>query len=65
MNKIGRVYDMGNELRPLGSGINIRYTTKDHLEYGEKNGYYRTYEECGEWICRQFDKINIISITDK
>ena len=54
-----------DKLRPETGSIKIIYTIKEHPEYGEKTGHHGTYEDFGEWLCRQFDKISIINITDK
>lgn len=54
-----------NKLKPLSGEIKIVYTIKEHPEHGEKTSRHRTYEDFGEWICRQFDKINIVGISDK
>jgi len=54
-----------NKLRPLDGKIKVVYIIKEHPEYGEKTSYHGTYEDFGEWICRQFNKINIINISDK
>ena len=54
-----------NRLKPLSGTIKIRYTIKEHPRYGVKTGHFNTYEDFGEWLCRQYDKINIINISDK
>lgn len=58
-------YMEDGKLRPDSGGIKVTYTIKEHPEYGEKHSHHRTYEDVGEWICRQFSKINIIDVDDK
>jgi len=53
-----------NRLKPLNGSIKIKYIIKEHLDYGIKTSSFNTYEDFGEWICRQFSKINIVYITD-
>ncbi len=53
------------DLRPESGSIKITYIIKEHPEYGEKTGRFNTYEDFGEWICRQYDKIEVRNITDK
>jgi len=57
------MYD--SKLRPHNSNIKLIYTIKEDPEYGKKIAHFDNYENFGEWICRQFNKINIVYITDK
>ena len=57
------MYD--SKLRPHNSNIKLIYTIKEDNEQSKKIAHFDNYENFGEWLCRQFDKINIVYITDK
>jgi len=57
------MYD--GKLRPHNSNIKITYIIKENPEHGKKIAHFDNYENFGEWLCRQFDKINIVYVTDK
>ena len=57
------MYD--GKLRPYNTNIKITYIIKENPEYGKKIAHFDNYENFGEWLCRQFNKINIIYVTDK
>lgn len=61
MNRLTRF----NKIAPMSGDIKIIYTLKEYPEHDKVVCHFHTYEDFGTWICSQYNKINIISLSDK